>query len=178
MSQARNIGIGAGLFVLATVALVALLYQPTDPGEVELDIDPAPEVAAPGPVPAAVPRPKPRPRPEPEPEPDPEPAPVAEPVPPDVRTEYNYAMRDAVKEARVQCVEPYVADANLPQPATVIMDAVVTDGEVTDIAMRGIGDIPDDVIECARDAAWNVDWPTWEGEGELRFQETFTVANR
>ena len=104
-------------------------------------------------------------------EPEPEPTPVSA----DTRQEYNYAMRDAIKEMRLQCFEPWIEEEPGPA-ATVVVDAVVTDGELTDIGIRGIGDVPDDVIECARDAGWAVDWPTFDGQGDLRFQETMTVG--
>ena len=182
MSQGRNIAIGAVAFVIATVALVSLLYQSTDPGEVELDIDPAPELGkAPAPAPASAPQPRTRPDPRPRDTPAPrvEPRPKPDPVPPDIRQEYNYAMRAAVKELRLQCIQPYVDDAGLVEPSTMVVDAVVTDGELTDIGLRSVGaEIPVDVEDCARDAAWGIDWPTWNGSGELRFQETLTVSNR
>ena len=182
MSQGRNIAIGAVAFVVATLAIVSLLYQSTEPGDVELDIDPAPEVGkiAPAPAPASKPRTRvdPRPRDTPVPASLARPNPTTENVPPDVKQDYNYAMRDAVKEARIQCIAPYVDEVGMLEPATMVMDAVVTDGELTDISLRSVGDMPKDVVDCARDAAWAIDWPSWDGQGELRFQETFTVSNR
>lgn len=103
-----------------------------------------------------------------------------EAIPQDVKTEFNYAMRDAVKEARLQCVNPWLQSLGDEKPpaATFIMDAVVTDGALTDIALRGIGEIPEDVADCARDAAWAVAWPDFQGKGEVRFQETFTTTGQ
>lgn len=177
MTQGRMIGAALG-FVFLTIALVALLYQGGEPEPVEPavipDVEvPAPVPAAPTPAPAPV-RPKPAPPPAPAPEPEPERDRGAT-VPEDARMQYNYAVDDAIEEAKALCLQPW-ANREAEGPVTLVMDAVVVDGELSEIALRGIQEVPGDVINCARDAAWNVDWPTFESEGELRFQRSFTAA--
>lgn len=178
MSQRSAIALVVGLALIA-ILLVAMLYQS---GQSSGD---PPVIGEGGAEPVyRPPEPSPRPaRPTPREElavaaPGNQPSAATEPVPADVRKEFNYAMRDAVKEARVQCVNPWLSKLESPPPATFIMDAVVTDGELTDISLRGIGEIPTEVSDCARDAAWAVAWPSWDGKGEVRFQETFTTTGR
>lgn len=126
---------------------------------------PEPVEAAPEPVPDA-PQPA-------EPEGFREQAP--EPMTPDVKRDFNYAMHDVVKESRFRCFTGWVEEEGMDASSTLVLDAVFEGGDISDISIRGLSDVPEDVLECVREVAWEQEWPPYAGGGETRFQRTFPL---
>lgn len=166
-----------GAAVLGVLAAASLWFA----GDTGVD---TPEVV---PAVGAVERPLPAPSPDADPpaaEPEPEPAtpePVAqpeappEPMTPDVKRDFNYAMHDVVKEARFRCFTGWIQEEGMDPAETLVLDAVFQGGAISDIAIRGVGEVPDDVLECVREVAWEQEWPPYGGDGETRFQRTFPL---
>ena len=171
----------AGLILVALIAIVAalvLMRRPDPPPEEPpvarpSPVRPAPAVPAPKAVRVALPPPA-----------DVEPPRLPNERPPEValtpedRRSMNYAVDGVLREAKSQCLEPWLA--KLPErPATTefVFDALLFDGQLADIGMRSLTlDVPADVVSCVADTAWYADWPTWDLRGEIRLQRAFDVV--
>jgi hypothetical protein len=183
VSPERRIGIGAAVVLLAaTAGLLSMVLGGGGPGEaggaVEEPAAPSPEpVAHPGGVPRATRASLPPPAGIERPQPPPEPLPPAR-VTPDDRREMNYAVDGVLRAARVDCLEPFLADAGAEPGAEeeFVFDAVLYDGRLYDVGLRSMGhDLPDSVLACVADRAWYSDWPEWDLGGELRLQRSIAV---
>jgi hypothetical protein len=99
------------------------------------------------------------------------------PLSPDDRRTMNYAVDGVLKEAKTQCLAPWLDKMpDAPPSAEFVFDALLFDGQLADIGMRSLTlDVPADVVSCVADLAWTTDWPTWELRGELRLQRSFDV---
>jgi len=97
------------------------------------------------------------------------------PVDVSVRTAFNFALQEAVNEARFRCLDDWFNEGGVDPDTTLVMDAVTQDGVVVDIAFRGAGEIPEHVVLCVKDVAWDLEWPELDLEGERRFQRSFNV---
>ena len=171
----------AGLIVLGVLAIViaSLWTRRPDPAPPEVPVvRPPPVKAAPAaPAPKAVRVPLPPPA-------DVEPPRLPEERPPDVaitaedRRSMNYAVDGVLREARTECLEPWLAKLpERPANAEFVFDALLFDGQLADIGMRSLTvDVPADVVSCVADMAWYADWPTWDLRGELRLQRSFDVV--
>lgn len=90
----------------------------------------------------------------------------------------NYAVDGVLREAKAQCLAPWLARQPEPPPsAEFVFDALLFDGQLADIGMRSLTlDVPAEVVSCVADMAWYTDWPTWDLRGELRLQRSFDVV--
>lgn len=107
--------------------------------------------------------------------------PEAEHVPmdPEETQAFQRAAMRASGLAEAQCLEPWAqrtpaVDADQPE-AEVVMDTILDDGVVVDVRLRGLVDLPPDVLDCIRDVAWATDWPEADSSGQLVFQHTLTA---
>ena len=91
------------------------------------------------------------------------------------RTAFYFALQEAVTEARFRCLDDWFNEGGVDPDTTLVMDAVTQDGAVVDIAFRGAGEIPEHVVQCVKDVAWDLEWPELDLEGERRFQRSFNV---
>lgn len=145
-------------------------------------VDPAPDRPAPPPARPASPPPRPAPArggarvslPRPE-------APPAAPAP-RLDGARKYALNDAVdgvvRDARGDCLAPWVRGAPDRGEVEFVLDVVAVDGEVVDFGLRAPGGeaLPPDVVQCLGDVVWGRDWARFEGlSGETRLQRSFTV---
>ncbi len=185
MDAQRLVGIAtAALLVLAVVGLVAVLWlAPADP---ELAAEPEPK-AAPAPRPSGT-----------VPEVAPAQGPMARrklPTPAGVRhtppapgaatahlsteewRDYNEAMHRVASDARDACVRPYAQERDLGK-IEIVLDAVLWDGEVVDFGLRGLQDVPDHVLDCVAEIAWQTPFPIHPAPGELRLQRVIDVDGR
>lgn len=174
--------------VLAGVALaiVAALLWALIAQDTSVSTDPEPE---PAPV-AAAPRPDPTaavqrgiratvPRPEGIPEPEwPEERPPPSIITPDDKRKMNYAVDDVLRDAREECILPWIDDLDEPVEAEFVIDAVLWDGQLYEAGIRSLNlEIPQQVMDCVGDKVWIREWPTWELNGELRLQRQIKYRN-
>lgn len=177
--QGRIVLIGVGLVSLAVLLLMALVIAGSSDGPEE---QPAPAPAArtsrSEPVRAApravrVPLPAPAGRAHPD---------VRERLAPvhltgDLKFTMNSAVDDAIRPARLQCLEPWVDSLTDARETEFVFDAVIHDGALADIGLRSLTEaVPEDVVACVADVVWDSDWPPMDVPGELRLQRTLTVT--
>ncbi|MFT4622953.1 MAG: hypothetical protein ACI8PZ_001609 [Myxococcota bacterium] len=163
------------LIALAAMSLAAWVFRPsTTP-------DPIAERTVTRPRPVPRPRVASRPVPLPPPPPvvpvAPPPPPVhepPEPLPIDARVALNRSAWDAMVEIRAACLLPHVQATG--EDAEVVVHVRVLDGQVTDLKLRPLTDLPDDVVRCAHDTAWGADWHSDDTlEGEVLLQRKISV---
>lgn len=182
MNGQRAIAIATGgLLLLALIGLGWALTRAT-PDEPSVEA-PEPAPLRVRPAPKAVPEDGPMARrtlPAPAGVPRPEVAPPDGP-PADLSTEqwrdYNEAVHQLVLVARRECVRPWVHEQGLGR-IEIVLDAVLWDGEVVDFGIRGLQDVPDHVLDCVADHAWNASFPRYDIPGELRLQRAVKVDGR
>ena len=108
----------------------------------------------------------------------PEPAPRAVGTDPvqlelDERKAMQGSIDKAIRSARTQCFNAWLATPEGDPNLELVLDAVVREGRVSEVTLRPLGDIPEEVVSCARDTAWTYEWPELVTKGELRFQRVF-----
>jgi hypothetical protein len=86
-------------------------------------------------------------------------------------------MHQVATAAREGCVRPFAQEEGLGK-VEIVLDAVLWDGEVVDFGLRGLQDVPDHVLDCIADAAWNTPFPVHDKAGELRLQRMLEVDGR
>lgn len=91
--------------------------------------------------------------------------------------DYNSAMHDVVSKAREACIRPYAQEQGLGK-IEVIVDAVLWDGQVVDFGLRGLQEVPDHVLDCVGEIAWNSPFPSHDVPGEVRLQRNLEVDGR
>ena len=92
----------------------------------------------------------------------------------------NYAVDDVLKLAREDCLVPWLSEMQSSEgelePAEIVMDVVLYDGQMADITFRSLTyDVPRDVVDCVAERAWSAEWPSWDLSGELRLQRSASV---
>jgi len=185
MDAQRIVGIAtAALLVLAVIGLVAVLWLVPDDA-VEQPVVEAPRPKAPRPTGTVAPR-------------DPVAGPMgrrslpapdrSDRTPPPAGTptahlsteewrDYNVAMHDVATNARERCVRPFAQENDLGT-VEIVLDAVLWDGEVVDFGLRGLQQVPDHVLDCVAEVAWNTRFPVHDKPGELRLQRMLEVDGR
>ena len=89
---------------------------------------------------------------------------------------FQGALHGVVKEAHLRCLQPYVDTMPDDYDCDLVMDAVSTDGTISDITVRALDpDMPKHVIDCIVEVAWETDWPARNSIGERRYQRMFTA---
>ncbi len=91
--------------------------------------------------------------------------------------DYNLAVDDVTRAAREACLRPWAQAEDIGR-VEVIVDAILWDGEVVDFGIRGLGDIPDDVLACVAEIAWSTPFPSHELVGEIRLQRPLQIDGR
>jgi len=164
------------LSLLGLLMLGMLIAQDTIPEPAE---DAPPQVAAVRPHPAPLVRQPLRPPPGITP---PEPAaerPSPAQLEPADRKLMNYAVDNVLKEARDDCILPWIDAIEDPLTAEFVFDAVLHDGQLFDVGLRSLSaEVPPTVLDCVAEKAWLGDWPTWNIQGELRLQRSTSYQNQ
>lgn len=113
------------------------------------------------------------------PEPEwPEERPEPSVITPDDKKKMNYAVDDVLRDARDECIVPWIDEIAEPVEAEFVFDAVLWDGQVYEAGIRSLNlEIPQPVLTCIGDKVWIREWPTWELNGELRLQRQITYRN-
>ena len=106
------------------------------------------------------------------------PDPDAEPLSVPDRAAFNKAVNHGVRDAHAECVEPWLSGAPLGPFVELVVNARVVDGDVIDLELRSIEELPADLVECVRDVLWERDWPSADVTGEVRFQEMLEAVAR
>jgi len=108
----------------------------------------------------------------------PAPTPEAEPIPREASLLFNNVAYRAIGDARAECVDPWM-ESDGPEEAEFALNALVVDGAVADIELLTVvDDLPDDVVSCIREVAWDADWPEFEMSGEVRYQRSVHASRR
>lgn len=168
---------GVGVALLAALLWV-LIAQDTDVPEAETVAVATPEKRpADAPVQMATRAKVPRPEGIDEPEwPEERPPPTT--ITPDDKRKMNYAVDDVLRDAREECILPWIDDLPDPLEAEFVFDAVLWDGQLYEAGIRSLNaEIPQDVLTCIGDKVWIREWPTWELNGELRLQRAISYRN-
>ncbi|MCA9494220.1 MAG: hypothetical protein KC621_30040 [Myxococcales bacterium] len=177
--QGRIVLIGVGLVSLAVLALMGFVIVGSGETE-EVAESPAPSAPTPRTEPVrAAPRSVRVPLPAPSGRRHPDVRQRKEPVhlDGDLKLVMNTAVDDAIRPARVECLEPWVDGLPNPHETEFVFDAVIHDGELADIGLRSLSvPVPEEVVGCVADKVWEADWPTMNVPGELRLQRTLTVT--
>lgn len=91
--------------------------------------------------------------------------------------DYNLAVDDVIREARDVCLRDWARSEDKGR-VEIIFDAVLWDGVAVDFGIRGLGDIPDHVLDCVADIAWQTPFPEHRLPGEIRLQRPIQVDGR
>lgn len=96
----------------------------------------------------------------------------------DDKRKMNYAVDDVLRDAREECILPWIDALPDPLEAEFVFDAVLWDGQLYEAGIRSLNaEIPQDVLTCIGDKVWIREWPTWQLEGELRLQRQISYRN-
>jgi hypothetical protein len=89
---------------------------------------------------------------------------------------FQGAMHAIVKEAHAQCLDDYMADQPTDHDPELVLDALAVDGVLSEITLKAPeSDVPEDVLDCITEVAWEGDWPLDEVAGERRYQRLFNA---
>ncbi len=165
----------AGLFALGLLSWTRPSTEPESrrPQPVSKRPARAPALPTSRPHPSPEPRPVPT-RPIPTAQPAPAAAPTPAPLPIEARVAFNRSAWDALVAIQQDCLADWARESGTV--AEMVVHARVVDGQLDQVHLRDLGELPQEVVSCAYDAAWSVDWYVDDAlQGEVQLQRRVTA---